>query len=175
MNVYIRGFTRVDLEVANGTINDTNSANTAIQEAKNKFKVFLNGSAEQIELKYQRAQALAAQAKTFQNRIQILLYALTIVGVAVAAATIIYVPVMISKPLTQLTRAANEMSKGKIREEIPISGPPEIRDLSESMERLRVALRGILQRLQASRPSAAVTSIGAGTATGTTTAGTHQA
>lgn len=154
LNAYTHGFTRIDISVNNGAVSDTIAANKAIQEAKNKFRVFLNGTSEQVEQKFQNAKEVGVQVEANLKKARLILTVLAVIGVIFGGVVIAVVPDMIARPLRQLSALAEEMSKGKIQQDIPMIGPPEIRELASSLERLRVALRGILQRLQKAQAGA---------------------
>lgn len=54
----------------------------------------------------------------------------------------------ISKPLRDLTRMADRISMGEIDEQILPKGPREVRDLSRSLDRMRISIREALKLLR---------------------------
>lgn len=54
----------------------------------------------------------------------------------------------VSNPVQELTEMANRISQGEIDERVDTMGPREIRELSQSLDRMRISVRAALKRLQ---------------------------
>lgn len=147
LNSYASGFNKVDVAVNNGFITGTINANKAIKDAKNAFRVFLKGTAEEIDNKVQQASRLSSQVeKNFAN-IQKFLLALSVVALAVGGALLLTIPRSIAGPISGLTEAVIDISKGNISRPVTVRGGPEVKGLAESVERLRIALKGLMMRM----------------------------
>lgn len=149
--VYSDGFEELNRRVKNGQIKGVLEANNAIQEAKNRFRVVLSGTATSIENQYKLAKNKAARIQEHKSTTSMIFIVVATTSVIVALIMAFQVPASIARPLKQLTDIANRMSKGEVDQHISISGSHEIVTLAKSIERLQVATLGLLRRLQSSR------------------------
>lgn len=58
---------------------------------------------------------------------------------------------VITKPIAHLNKAADEISMGNLNVSIKVTSKDEIKDLAESLERMRTSLKGAIKRLQAGK------------------------
>ena len=147
LNAYATGFNKVDVAVNNGFITGTINANKAIKDAKNAFRVFLKGTAVEIDNKVKEASELSSQVdKNFAN-IQKFLLGLSLVALVVGGALLLTIPRAIAGPISELTESVIDISKGNIGRPVTVRGGPEVKGLAESVERLRIALKGLMLRM----------------------------
>lgn len=147
LNAYASGFNTVDAAVNNGFITGTIAANKAIQDAKNQFRVFLKGTAKEIENKIKEARDLSSQVEENLAQIQKLLIALSMVALVIGGVLLFTIPRAIAGPISELTESVIDISKGNISRPIVVRGGPEVKGLAESVERLRIALKGLMLRM----------------------------
>ncbi|MGE3538921.1 MAG: MCP four helix bundle domain-containing protein [Candidatus Tectimicrobiota bacterium] len=148
LTAYEQGFDKVIADVQRGIIKDTTSANTAISEAKDQFRVLLDGAAKVGEFKL--ASARAAQAEIVQrNRLLTRVLAATVGGsLAFCLILTLLVPASIIKPITRLSEAAAAMSTGNLDQQVPaMSEARDFMGLAETLERMRISLKVMLGRL----------------------------
>ncbi len=147
LNAYASGFNKVDVAVNNGFINGTLAANKAIQDAKNKFRVFLKGTATEIDNKVNQARDFSSQVEANLAIIQKYLMALSAAALAVGGVLLLTIPRAIAGPISELTESVIDISKGNIGRPVTVRGGPEVTGLAESVERLRIALKGLMLRM----------------------------
>jgi nitrate/nitrite-specific signal transduction histidine kinase len=58
------------------------------------------------------------------------------------------VPASISSPIEALTRSAHDMSTGNLDRPVTITGSPEFKDLADTLERMRVSQKMLMERLK---------------------------
>jgi methyl-accepting chemotaxis protein len=147
LNDYAAGFNKVDVAVNNGFITGTVNANKAIKDAKNRFRVFLKGTAVEIDNKVREASEFSSQVEENFANIQRFLMILSLVALAVGGALLLTIPRAIAGPIAELTESVIDISKGNITRPVVVRGGPEVKGLAESVERLRIALKGIMLRM----------------------------
>jgi methyl-accepting chemotaxis protein len=147
LNAYANGFHKVDAAVTIGVIQGTLKANKAIQDAKNQFKVFLKGTAAEIDTKLRQARYHSAQVQDNLVNIQIFLIGLSFAGLLIGGIILFTIPGAIARPITELTESVIDISKGNIVRPVPVRGSHEVKGLAESVERLRVAMKGLMMRM----------------------------
>ena len=155
LNTYADGFTKVDASVDQGFLNDTLSANSAIQPAKNAFRPFFTETTAQINDKLSAARGMADEVRSDFELIKLILLALAAASLVISAVVIVLVPNSISRPIRSLATVASEMSVGNVHREVRAQGAPEIRELAASIERLRIGMKGLLTRVQRPAPRSA--------------------
>jgi methyl-accepting chemotaxis protein len=158
LGAYGDGFRKVVRDVANGTIKDTLSANAAIREAKDKFRVLLDGTVKVGEQKL--ANAKSAQAHIAQRHQTLALVLVSAVSGCVGLCLLLVstVPASITKPIKMLSDAAAAMSTGNLQQVVPTT--LKVRDftgLAETLERMRISLQVMMGRFAASDNGAATT------------------
>lgn len=145
---YGDGFDAVRKRVETGEIADTQAANGAIREAKDKFRVYLKGTTETLKRKNAESQALAAK---INERFDIILLASWSLSGAACLLLIlmgVIVPRSIDKPIQTLADAAESMSSGNLERPFRLaSSVKEFRALADHLERMRIAQKGLLDSL----------------------------
>ncbi len=131
----------------NGFINGTNAANKAIQYAKNQFRVFIKCTAVEIDNKVNEARDFSSQVEKNLANIQKFLIALSVVALVIGGVLLLTIPRAIAGPISELTESVVDISKGNISRPITVRGGPEVKGLAESVERLRIALKGLMLRM----------------------------
>ncbi len=144
---YSSGFNKVDVAVNSGFITGTIAANMAIKEAKNRFRVFLKGTAVEIDNKVREASEFSSQVEQNFANIQKVLLVLSVVALVIGGSLLLTIPRAIAGPISTLTESVIDISKGNISRPVEVRGGPEVKGLAESVERLRVALKGLMLRM----------------------------
>lgn len=152
---YETGFMNVVAAADSGQITSTLQGNDGVNDAKNAFRVLLDGTSATIERKYQSAVAATKEIEGNFKLVNVVLAGVAIAGVLLAAVMLVMVPSSIGRPIEALTQAAHEMSTGNLGKSISVTGSPEFKKLGETLERMRVSQQVIINRLKASRPTAA--------------------
>jgi methyl-accepting chemotaxis protein len=70
-----------------------------------------------------------------------------VLGIGIA----FYLSQLLTKPILQLTEAANRISLGELDEPIVVATGDEIGELGESLERMRISLKQAIERLRSRR------------------------
>jgi methyl-accepting chemotaxis protein len=130
-----------------GIIQGTLDANKAIQDAKNQFRVFLKGTAAEVETKLGEARHASTQLQDNFANVQKLLIGLSFTGLLIGAVILFTIPGSIARPITELTESVTDISKGNITRPVSVRGSHEVKALAESVERLRVAVKGLMTRM----------------------------
>jgi len=151
LEFYSAEFTKLNDTVLRGGITDTLSGNAAIQDGKNRFKELLNGVEIEIEKVFQQAKVHADESQSFNFVSMIVIAIISAIALVFALASFGRVPRSISFPIVQLTELTTQISKGLANDKVKVGGSPEIVELSKSVERLRVATSGLMQRYQTSK------------------------
>lgn len=147
LNAYARGFHKVEAAVAGDIIKGTLDANKAIQDAKNKFRVFLKGTAAEVVGKLEQARTASTQLQDNFATVQKFLIGLSFTGLLIGGIILFTVPGSIARPITELTDSVTDISKGNITRPVSVRGTHEVKALAESVERLRVAVKGLMARI----------------------------
>lgn len=147
LNAYANGFHKVESAVTNGFIQGTLDSNKAIQEAKDQFRVFLDGTAAEVDSKLRQARDVSTQLQENFATVQNVLIVLSFTGLLIGAVILFTVPGSIARPITELTESVTDISKGNITRPVAVRGTHEVKALAESVERLRVAIKGLMTRM----------------------------
>ena len=148
LNAYASGFHKVEAAVTGGIIQGTLDANKAIQDAKNQFRVFLKGTAAEVETKLGEARHASTQLQDNFANVQKLLIGLSFTGLLIGAVILFTIPGSIARPITELTESVTDISKGNITRPVSVRGSHEVKALAESVERLRVAVKGLMTNVK---------------------------
>ncbi len=148
LNQYGEGFRTVIAKVDTGYIKGTLRANTAIQAAKNKFKVLLKGASKGGLKKYANARASAQKIENNFKIVNTVIFLASGAGVVLVIVLLMVVPVAVSNPIKELTRAAQTMSTGDLSPPVPKIGGSEFIGLRDTLERMRVSQKMLIQRLK---------------------------
>lgn len=149
LEAYAIGFNEVVQRVHAGSITDTIAANKAVQPAKNKFRVLLNGAEASGADLLARAEFSALAIKR-NNAMTIGIFVFSsVIGIALAIWMLISTPRAINRPVAMLAASAQEMSTGNISLAVPVEKTPqEFRTLAETIERMRVSQKVLIHRLK---------------------------
>ncbi|MBU0483071.1 MAG: HAMP domain-containing protein [Proteobacteria bacterium] len=149
LNDYGRGFIALNSRVTDGLITQSIDANNEIAKAKNSLRILVDGAtAEHANKSAQEEQMLDLMNKKF-NLALYLIVGTSMLGIFLAVFFMVVIPASISTPIKELARVADKMSKGALDESVVVTqGGQEIVDLAATLERLRIAQRGLLQRLR---------------------------
>lgn len=148
---YHRGFTLVTENVDRGLVKGTLEANNLIQNAKNRFKVFLKGTSVYGTAKLEESKAVEAKINSnflLVNRIVLIASG---AGIFLSVLLMIIIPGAISRPIQILTNAANTMSTGQLDQPIPLTSGSEFKVLADTLERMRISQKTLLDRYRANR------------------------
>lgn len=146
---YGNGFRRVVVQVRAGVITDTISANNAISEAKNRFRVLLDGTATGGDKRYEHASNATVQIKKRNHLLAFLLLGSSAIGFLIALVLAFKIPSSISSSIDVLSDAAESMSKGQLDKSVPVdSAKDEFRTLAETLERMRISQKTLIDRIR---------------------------
>lgn len=145
---YGEGFDALRKKVDTGEISTTLAANEAIREAKDRFRVYLQGTTETLKRKSGESQQLAAGIAARFDVIVLVSALLFIAGCALLAVLAVRVPRLVEAPIVALAEAAESMSKGSLERPFELKSPVnEFRQLAGHLERMRIAQKGLLESL----------------------------
>lgn len=148
LQAYGEGFRKVVSNVDRGILTDTLSANSAVQDAKNKFRVLVNGTIELANKKYQDAAEAGRQIKTQSAQLTQILFIALMASVVLSLLLIVAVPRSITRPIQQLSSRASAMSKGELETPVKTSkGVKDFNELTATLERMRISQKAMLKRL----------------------------
>lgn len=145
---YGEGFRIVIANVDSGYIKGTLNANSAIQDAKNKFKVLLKGASVGGAKKYESARVSAREIEDNFSIVNKVIFVAAGASVVLVVLLLVVVPPAVSKPIAQLTRAAEVMSTGNLSSPVPKIGGAEFRGLRDTLERMRISQKTLMQRMK---------------------------
>lgn len=148
LNAYGDGFLGVGAAAASGQITNTMQGNEAVAEAKNAFRILLDGTAAAIELKYQSADNTAQTINGKFRLVNSVLLVAALAGVVLVVTMLFVVPASIARPIETLTRAAHDMSTGNLGKSVAVSGSPEFKELGETLERMRISQQMLMERIK---------------------------
>lgn len=147
---YASGFEQVHKLVNQGSLLDTVEANLAISDAKNRFSVFLTGTEEYRNTKFEEAKlAVLSIEKNFDFIYQVLLVT-AVAGTILSLILLYLIPSSITDPIEEMTYAARQISNGNLDNQIKPSPNRDFRTLSLALETLRVTQRELMIRYLAS-------------------------
>jgi len=139
LGAYENGFNRMVQQVNRGEITSTLQGNEAVREAKDAFRVLLDGTTLGGELKYQDATKTGLAIIGKFGTVNLALIVSTLAGIGLVAISLMVVQRLVSRPIEALTRSAYDMSTGDMSKPIPITGGAEIKGLAETLERMRIS------------------------------------
>lgn len=145
---YGRGFRDIAASLDRGSLRGTMAANEAIQAAKDRFRVLLDGADQVAMARFSAAQTSAAVIQENFKTINLVRAGTSLIAVAIAVALLSVVLRGVSQPIESLTEAAHRMSTGDLNRPVPPAPGKEFRSLSETLERLRVSQKLLLDRLR---------------------------
>ncbi|OGI46974.1 MAG: hypothetical protein A2637_04310 [Candidatus Muproteobacteria bacterium RIFCSPHIGHO2_01_FULL_65_16] len=149
LNGYGDGFDVVAAGIAAGRIKSTIKANDAIKEAKDRFRVLLDGTAKMGTTKHAQALRSALEIKDNFWVVDAVLGATAAVSIALAVLLLVILPASISRPVQALVESAQRMSTGDLSQPIALTGVAEFENLSAVLDRLRISQRTLIDRLRA--------------------------
>jgi HAMP domain-containing protein len=145
---YGEGFDALRAKVASNEISTTLAANDAIRDAKDKFRVYLQGTADLLKRKNAESQELATSINRQFDIVLFMGALLSAAGCLLLALMAFFVPRSIEAPIQVLADAANSMSSGDLEQPFRLkSSVKEFRALAEHLERMRIAQKGLLESL----------------------------
>jgi methyl-accepting chemotaxis protein len=99
----------------------------------------------------ERASLMQVQAElqAIQTSTRNLLLAASIVAALLGVLLAITLTRSITGPLAALVRVSDKISTGEIDTPVPVAARDEIGELAESMERMRISLKAVIERLRA--------------------------
>jgi len=150
---YGEGFRIVVAKVDAGSIKGTVRANTAIQAAKNKFKVLLKGASKGGLEKLANAHASAQKIENNFKIVNTVIFLASGASVVLVIILLMVVPAAVSKPIKELTRAAQVMSTGDLSSPVPKIGGSEFIGLRDTLERMRISQKTLIQRMKSGNVS----------------------
>lgn len=148
LTTYGNGFLNVVKQAKDDAYASPVEANAAIKDAKNAFRVFLDGTTASGAKKLAVAQKAATEVKSNSDLLTFSVMGIGLAGILVVILFQLRIVVSIAKPIRELTDAADTMSKGKLSVEIAVpSNAKEFEVLAQTLERLRLSQRTMMKRL----------------------------
>ena len=144
---YSKGFNSLTKKVTSAEITNTIDANIAIREGKNAFRVFLTGTSTLGAKKFDDARKSVIKINQNFKFINIAMFITSILGFLILIIILRKVSNAVEKPIKDLTKSADEMSKGKINQEIYQPNIVEFQGLHKSLERLRISQKTMIDRM----------------------------
>lgn len=148
LGAYENGFTRMVQQADSGTITTTLQGNEAVREAKDAFRVLLDGTAQGGDLKLQSATKSGQTIFSKFGTVNLVLVISALAGIGLVVVLLVVVPASISGPIEALTRSAHDMSIGNVSKPVTVTGGAEFKDLSETLERMRISQQMLLERMK---------------------------
>lgn len=147
LDAYNAGFQNMNNMVLNGVLTDPISANAEIRDAKNEFRTYLSGTAKMGKDKLADAKQYAAQIDDNFKLLHMVMFATSAAGIVLLITLLQLIPRSIAKPVKELTEAATQMSKGNLNSKINTSKIKEFKALSETLERMRMSQKTLIERM----------------------------
>jgi len=147
LNAYNDGFQTVNQMVLSGRIKETISANAEIRDAKNEFRTYLSGTDKLGKEKLNEAKEFAKVIDADFNMLYYIMFITSAAGILLLITLLQVIPRSIAKPVKELTEAATLMSKGDLNQQINSSKIKEFKTLSETLERMRMSQKTLIDRM----------------------------
>jgi HAMP domain-containing protein len=147
LNVYSDGFRAVHRRAERGALTSTTEANEEISQAKNAFRTFLEGTDKLGKAKMAQAKQAAKDIDANFSVVYIAVLLTSAAGVILLLALSKFIPGSITRPVNELARAAEKMSKGDLEQKIEPSQIREFKTLSETLERMRISQKTLIDRM----------------------------
>lgn len=144
---YSDGFNAVNQMVLGDELRDPISANAEIRDAKNEFRTYLSGTDKLGQEKLNEAKKYAEEIDADFSMLYMIISATSAAGIVLLITLLQLIPRSISKPVKELTEAATLMSKGDLNQEINPSKIKEFKSLSETLERMRMSQKTLIDRM----------------------------
>jgi methyl-accepting chemotaxis protein len=147
LNAYSDGFQGVHRMAVRGDLTSTTEANQEIAPAKNAFRAFLDGTDKLGKAKIAQAKQAAEDIDANFGVVYIVVFLTSAAGVILLLALSKFIPASITRPVNELAHAAEKMSKGDLDQKIKPSQIKEFRILSETLERMRISQKTLIDRM----------------------------
>jgi methyl-accepting chemotaxis protein len=115
------------------------SAASAVLEAADALVVDERASLDQVR----------AELQSIQTSTRNLMLAASLAAALLGVLLAVTITRSITGPLANLVRVSDKISTGEIDTPVPVSARDEIGELAESMERMRISLKAVIERLRA--------------------------
>lgn len=145
---YGQGFQKLVANADAGTVRGSDAANETVQEAKEHFRVLLDGTAKVAQEKLAHSQDASREIRNNFRVVVILVVGSALAIVGLVAVLFIYLPRSIGGPIEQLARAAHRMSSGELLQPVTVGGATEFKDLADSLERMRISQKTLIDRMK---------------------------
>jgi methyl-accepting chemotaxis protein len=131
----------------------TKLANDMIGPGKDRFKEVLDGAQALRKEKIAASAQSVTEIRSLFGMATWVTLGVFLLALAVAIYLMISIPRAVRKPIEEFVGIADKMSKGDLKQVIHAEGAVEFEGLSKSLERLRVAQSGLLDKLRAKATS----------------------
>jgi len=115
------------------------SVASAVLEATDALAADERASLEQVQ----------AELQAIQTSTRSLLLAASVVAALLGVILAITITRSITGPLANLVQVSDKISTGELDTPVPVAAKDEIGELAESMERMRISLKAVIERLRA--------------------------
>jgi methyl-accepting chemotaxis protein len=146
------GFHKVVNAIKNGQITDTITANTAIHNAKQRFKKLLRGTESGGAIRYKRANAVTQEIESSHQMLTRILIVTTLAGIFIVLLMLFKIPALITNSIQILSESAEKMSKGDLDQVVPIDETKaEFLSLAKTLERMRLSQKTLIYQIRSKK------------------------
>ncbi|MCJ8312021.1 MAG: hypothetical protein HRU38_07520 [Saccharospirillaceae bacterium] len=151
LTTYESEFLKLNDKVLSSEISTITGGVEFLSLADQNFELLLADIEFQINELFSSAKQHADVAQKFNFIFLVVIAVISFFSMIIVIISFGRVPRAISFPIVQLTELTTLISKGQANDKVKVHGSPEIVELSKSVDRLRVASNGLMQRYQASK------------------------
>jgi methyl-accepting chemotaxis protein len=128
-----------------GPINRTQS-NARIGESRDQLQLALDALKKELR---ESINATTEQARQAQQTSSLISVVISIVAVALGIVLAVVITRSITRPISYLVRTADKLSTGDLETPVQTQSKDEVGELAESLERMRVSLKAVMDRVRA--------------------------
>ncbi len=148
---YRQAFADAVRDLNNGVHRTGPAAEQAMDEARRHFKQGLQQARRIGDAKHDSARSASTRVKGQDEESMRVLLASAAAGLALCLVIMVVVSASVNRSIRNLVVAAHDISTGKLENAVPRAGSGELQELSESLERMRVAQKAMMERLRGRR------------------------
>lgn len=124
-------------------------ANGMIGPGKDRFRTLLDGTTKMRQAKASESAKSVEAIRTDFSRATWIQLGVFVVGFLIAAYLMFSIPKSVRAPIDAFVGNVEKMSKGDLKQAIDATGAKEFDTLASSLDRLRIAQAGLVDRLRA--------------------------
>jgi methyl-accepting chemotaxis protein len=124
-------------------------ANGMIGPGKDRFRTLLDGTTKMRQAKATESAKSVQVIRADFDRAALVQLGVFLVGALIAAYLMFSIPKSVQTPIDAFVGNVEKMSKGDLKQAIDATGAKEFDKLASSLDRLRIAQAGLVDRLRA--------------------------